>query len=263
MGIALRPQIFFGKVMHKRLTPKVNVFSYGMYYLALPLSQRHVWAQHLAVNSFAPLSFYDRDHGLRDGSDLQHFVRDILQEHQLQASGEIVLVCMPRVFGYVFNPVSFYLCHDGGGALKAVICQVHNTFGEAHLYVCAHADGRTITRDDEMTGEKVFHVSPFFERKGRYRFRFDIQDHGAFGVWIDYDDGDGKGLLLTSLIGRCDDLNRAQLRKAFWRYPLITFKAIALIHWQALKLVFKGMKYISKPKQRLEKTSTADNLTKV
>jgi len=248
MGIIDQPHLMFGSVMHGRFFPKVNHFRYGIYYLSLPLSRLNDMP--IAYNTFAPLSFYDRDHGACDGSDLQEWARNILLDYGLdKADGDIALVCMPRVFGYVFNPVSFWLCHDRSGDLRAVLCEVHNTFGERHVYVCAHDDQRVIKGDDVMGGEKVFHVSPLLKREGRYIFRFDIND-GTMGVWIDFYDGEGRKQLVTSLNGRFDLMDAPSLRRAFWRYPLVTFKAIVLIHWQAVKLLIKGIKYISKPQRK-------------
>lgn len=259
------PELFFGKVMHGRLFPKRNNFTYGIYYLSFPLSK--IKNLPMAYNRFGPLSFYDRDHGLCDGSDLELWARDILTDHGIgKANGDITLICMPRILGYTFNPVSFWLCHDKEGALRAVLCEVHNTFGERHTYVCAHEDQRPITAEDTLKGKKHFHVSPLLKREGHYEFRFNLRDD-KFGVWIDFFDGEGKKQLVTSLIGNFESMNTATLRKAFWRYPLVTFKAITLIHWQALKLLIKGIKYVSRPQQKSERASATDgvsgNLTKM
>lgn len=260
MGLT-QPHLFFGKVMHGRLFPKRNNFTYGIYYLAIPLSR--LGDLPIAHNRFAPLSFYDRDHGACDGSDLEDWARAILSDYGItQADGDITLICMPRIFGYVFNPVSFWLCHDKQGQLHAVLCEVHNTFGERHIYICAHDDRRPLSASDVLTGEKVFHVSPMLEREGHYEFRFDLRDN-KFGVWIDFFNQDGKKQLLTSLIGTFDLMNNQTLRKAFWRYPLVTFKAITLIHWQAVKLLLKGIKYISRPMQKRDRISATGNLTKM
>ncbi len=246
--------------MHGRLFPKRNHFTYAIYYLVLPLSQ--IKALPIARNRFAPLSFYERDHGKCDGSDLKIWASDILNDYGLkEADGEITLICMARILGYTFNPVSFWLCHDKQGRLRAVLCQVHNTFGERHTYLCAHQDHTVIEKSDILKGKKLFHVSPLLQREGHYTFRFDVCDK-KFNVWIDFYDGDGKKQLITSLNGNFEAMNTAMLRKAFWRYPLVTFKVITLIHWQALKLLVKGIKYISKPMQKHQRTSASGNLTK-
>lgn len=259
MGIS-EPQIFFGQVMHGRLFPKRNNFTYGIYYLAIPLSK--LTALPIAYNRFAALSFYDRDHGHCDGRDLETWARSMLTQYGFNdVDGDITLICMPRVFGYVFNPVSFWLCHDKQGNIRAVLCEVHNTFGERHTYLCAHHDHRSITPQDKLKGEKIFHVSPMLEREGHYQFRFDVKEE-KLSIWIDFFDAEDNKQLVTSLNGKLTPMNAQSLRKAFWVYPLITFKAIILIHWQAAKLLAKGIKYIPRPAQKSEKISTTHNLTK-
>lgn len=257
MGI--EPSIMFGRVMHKRLFPKVNAFNYGIYYLALPLSKYK--NSSLPVNKRALLSFHDADHGARDGSDLESWVRNILEKAKIQeADGEIVLISMPRILGYVFNPVSFWLCHDKQGQVRAVLCEVNNTFGQTHTYLCAHPDHKPIKSDDILKGEKLFHVSPFLPREGHYEFRFDVTNTRC-GLWINYHAANGQKQLVTALSGQMAAMNKNTLRKAFWTYPLVTVKAITLIHWQALKIILKGIKYIPKPKQRAKKISTTHNVT--
>lgn len=255
-------RIMFGHVMHARLFPKRNKFRYGIYYLEFPLSR--INSLPIAYNRFGLLSFYDKDHGRCDGSDLEPWARGILAEYGLGdvCDGEISLITLPRVLGYVFNPVSFWVCRDKNGAIRTVICEVHNTFGEHHSYICAHDDHRPITEKDTLEGEKVFHVSPFLIREGKYTFRFDLRE-GHFGVWIDYYAPDGDKQLVTSLAGKREAMTGEALRRAFWRYPLVTSKAIFLIHWQALKLISKGIKYIPRPPQRREKTSGSDQITKL
>ncbi|MGJ8620089.1 MAG: DUF1365 domain-containing protein [Methylophilaceae bacterium] len=242
-----------GTVMHKRLLPKVHAFNYGIYYIALPLSKLKEIS--IAYNRFGIQSFYDKDHGPRDGSSLEQWAKRILDEHQIDADGEIVLVCMPRVLGYVFNPVSFWLCQNKAGEIKAVLCEVHNTFGEQHTYLCAHKDHRSIIGTSPLFAEKLFHVSPFLNREGHYEFKFDINDDN-FNVVINFHNRTGHKQVITSLIGQLQRLDKESLRRAFWRYPLVTMKAIAMIHWHALKLVLKRIKYVPKPKQKQQKIST-------
>lgn len=237
-------KIFAAKTMHKRLTPKENKFVYGVYYLALPLSKLE------NLKLLRPLtSFKIKDHGARDGSDLKSWVSNILKNHKISEIDEIILVAMPRILGYVFNPVSFWLCLDKQGRLKAVLAEVNNTFGETHSYLCTNEDNSEIKPEDIFAGEKLFHVSPFLEREGSYQFRFDYQKD-KLGIWIDYYNKEGEKVLLTNLTGKMKELNRISLLKHFLRYPLVTFKVISLIHYQAIKLMIKGIKYICKPKQK-------------
>lgn len=249
------PQIFTAKVMHKRLFPKENSFTYGVYYLALPLPAQAIPSR---------LTRFDAsDLGYRDGSDPGAYAKSILSQYGLdQKTQHIILITMPRVLGYVFNPVSFYLCLDKDKHLKAVIAEVHNTFGEQHTYLCANKDHTPIDADDWLEAEKLFHVSPFLERSGHYRFRFSLKND-KLGIWIDYFDKEKNKQLLTSLTGSLTPLSSASLRKAFWSHPLVTLKTILLIHWQALKLVSKRIRYIPKPEQYKEKISNTSNLTKM
>lgn len=248
MGVT--PQILTAKIMHKRFFPKVNSFIYGAYYLCLPLSKLYKaeTLSHLTVNRFGLLSFYEKDHGSRNGS-LEVWIRNILIEHSLNDTvDDIMLICMPRVLGYVFNPVSFWLCLDKNDSLRAVLCEVNNTFGETHNYLCLPKTTDVIQNDDWLEAEKLFHVSPFLNREGHYKFRFSRTDN-KLGIWIDFYNADNQKQLVTSLIGALQPLTQQSLRTVFFKYPLITLKTIFLIHWQALKLMAKGIKYICKPKQ--------------
>lgn len=243
----MTPRLFHARVMHKRLSPRENAFTYSIYYLAIPLDR--IDGLPLSVDRPGLLSFYRRDHAARDGGDLKEWIQPMLRDHGIAADGGIMLVAMPRVLGYVFNPVSFWLCLDRDGALRAVLCEVNNTFGETHSYLCAHPDGRAIIGDEWLWGEKFFHVSPFLKREGRYRFRFRLAGE-ALGIWIDHYTESGEQQLLTALTGTLEPMTREGLRRAFWRYPLVTLKSIALIHWQAVKLLAKGIRYIPKPLQQ-------------
>lgn len=255
-------RILNAKVMHKRLFPRVNGFTYGAYYFAVPLSR---WGESrqsrlFDFNRFALLSLYTKDYGAQDGTHPETWMRGILHKYGLEkADGEIILVAMPRVVGYAFNPVSFWMCCDKAGALRAVLCEVNNTFGERHCYLCAHPDGRVIQPEDVMTGEKLFHVSPFLEREGSYSFRFRF-DGNAFGAWIDFYDAENRKKLLTSLLGKTVEVSPKTCRRAFLQYPLVTLKVIALIHYQAVKLFLKKIKYIPKPEQLPQRLSATEGV---
>lgn len=252
--MVITPQLYTARVVHKRLFPKENAFHYGVYYLALPLPAEPIPGR-LA-------SFHMKDVGKRDGSDPTPWVRGILADYDLdRKTKNIILVTMPRILGYVFNPVSFYLCLDDKNALIAVLCEVHNTFGEQHNYLCANEDHSPIAADQWLEAEKVFHVSPFLNRSGDYKFRFDFTEK-KLGIWIDYYDADQQKQLLTSLTGSFAPFTLQASRKAFWQHPLVAVKAIALIHWQALKLLMKPIRFITKPAQFSHRTTATKNLKK-
>ncbi len=241
--------IALGSVRHRRLRPCANAFAYSSYFLRLPLRELHHAlgsARLISHNRWNVLSFHDRDHGPRDGKSLSEWIDALLREHGVEdADGPVWLHAFPRVLGYVFNPVSFWFCHRADGALRAVLCEVNNTFGERHSYLLAHADGRALHYGEELEAQKVFHVSPFCRVEGRYRFRFMVS--GTRSVMrIDYDDDQGP-LLQTSLCGTLRPLHDASLAYAFFRVPLFTFGVIVRIHWQAAKLWVKRVPFISKP----------------
>ncbi|OJX13102.1 MAG: DUF1365 domain-containing protein [Caedibacter sp. 37-49] len=253
--MVVTPQIYTAKVMHKRLFPKKNTFNYGVYYLVLPLPA-------ISIPGILT-SFHAKDLGERSGADPTLWVRGILMDYGLnKKTKNIILVTMPRVLGYVFNPVSFYFCLDDNNDLRAILCEVHNTFGEQHSYLCANFDHTPITSSCWLEAEKVFHVSPFLEREGNYKFRFDLRPD-KLGIWIDYYDSQQQKQLITSLIGTFTPLTSKSLRSAFWHHPLVTLKTIFLIHWQALKLILKGIRYIAKLPQLSKKITQANNLNKM
>lgn len=262
MAIAPQISLLFGKVMHKRLSPKVNGFTYGIFYLRLPLQHlpqlKSSWL--LGLNRAGLFSYHDRDHGSRTGQPALDWAITVLNQHQLaHATHQIELITLPRVLGYVFNPVSFYLCHDDQAQLRAVICEVNNTFGETHSYICRADDGGTIQPDTLITAEKLFHVSPFLTRDGHYAFRFNATENG-FAAWIDYFTPQAGKQLLTALTGTYQPATSHNLRKAFFAYPLVTLVAVGRIHWQALKIIAKGIKYIAKPVQKEPRTSLSQPL---
>jgi DUF1365 family protein len=242
-GITLSPvpHIGFGQVRHKRVKPVEHAFAYPTYFLMLPMRSLAT-ASNAALkrNHWAVLSFYDNDHG--DGrADSLAWLDELLQNEGIaDATGEVWLHCYPRVFGYTFKPVSFWYCHSADNTLRAIVVEVNNTFGERHCYLLDKP-----VFGAEQTATKVFHVSPFNHVEGGYRFRFMTTDHNTLAR-VDYDDATGP-LLETSVSGELEALTPYSIRKALWRYPLMTFGVIARIHWQAFKLWRKRVAYVSKP----------------
>lgn len=252
----------FGQVRHTRLRPVRNAFAYGTYYLRLPvrtLGAGSFGCPLFSRNRFNLLSFMDRDHG--DGAQpLIDWIDGLLRsEGVLDADGEIWLQTMPRVLGFVFNPVSFWFCYRKDGGLRAIVCDVRNTFGERHFYLLD--SGRDIESGAELTARKVFHVSPFCEVEGGYRFRFTRVMRGAAGqlaehtlACIDYDDRDGP-LIQTSVSGLAAPVTSASVLRAFFAYPLMTFGVVARIHVQALRLWLRRVPFFSKPVPPQQKVS--------
>ncbi len=248
------PQLCFGNVHHTRLRPAHNSFNYGVYFLRLPLRSMDAgtWpTKLLSHNRLNLLSFHDKDHGDGKGPLIEWIDTLLKQEGITDADGEVWLQTFPRVLGYVFNPVSFWFCHGRDGALRAVLCDVSNTFGERHLYLLSK--GSPIINNEELTTAKVFHVSPFCQVEGNYRFKFMRTGQDAYQSFrertiarIDYDDAQGP-ILLTSIAGTSYPLNDRNIIKALLRFPLMTFLVIARIHWQAFKLWFKRVPFFHKP----------------
>jgi uncharacterized protein len=245
--------IGFGQIRHERLRPVRNAFAYPAYFLRLPLrslATRPYAGRWLRFNRRGVFAVNDRDHG--DGRPLLTWIDDLLRgEGICDATGEVWLHTFPRVLGYVFNPVSFWFAHRVDGALRAVVCEVNNTFGERHCYLLANANGQPLRYGETIEARKVFHVSPFCRIEGRYRFRFMLAEPNAqhAGRWvgrIDHDD-EGGPLLLTSISGELTPATDRTLARALTAYPAFTFGVIARIHWQALKLWLKRVPFIHKP----------------
>jgi uncharacterized protein len=253
-----QPLIGFGQVRHNRQRPQRNAFAYPTYFLMLPLRSmlRHpqipgVWA----LNRSGWLSFFETDHG--DGrtpaqGGVLGWLDSLLKHEGIDdATGEVWLQTYPRVLGHTFKPVSFWYCHraadDNCGALRAIVVEVNNTFGERHCYLLdAPRYGQTLLAD------KVFHVSPFNPVNGHYAFRFMRSQHDGAEhsvARIDYfdDSDDAQAVLQTSISGTLQPLNPTSLRRALWRYPAMTWGVVLHIHSQALRLWFKRVPWFRKP----------------
>jgi len=237
-----KPRLLIGQVMHRRLRPAVNGFVYPVFYVQLPLRRlTDATCAIFSIDRGNLLSFHQKDHGPRDGTPLLAWIEALLRARGLPHDGEIVLQAFPRVFGYVFNPVSFWFCHDGEGNLFAVLAEVNNTFGGRHHYLLHNPDGSPLREGQELRADKAFHVSPFCDVEGAYRFRFHL-DRPSPLVRLAYDDGDGE-LLLTSISGTPRGWSVGALLGAFLRMPLLTPGVLARIHWQALRLWLKGVPF--------------------
>jgi DUF1365 family protein len=244
---ARTPRLYLGQVMHRRLRPSQNRFVYPVFFLSIPLSNVAALANRwVGVNRPGLFSFRFADHGARDGTHPLEWVRALLAGAGLSvADGEVWLQTFPRVLGYVFNPVSFWFCHDREGSLRAIVCEVNNTFGERHCYLLAHPDARSIHAGEELSVRKVFHVSPFFPVSGGYRFRFSASEQRALAR-IDYHD-DAGALLHTSVSGEAVPYTPRAMLAAFFSHPWMTVGVVARIHWQALRLWLKRVPIFSKP----------------
>ena len=256
------PLIGFGQVRHTRLRPRRHAFAYRTFFLMLPMRSLHTAPGALAVNRRGAISFHDVDHGdgrsVAAGGALAWLDEMLHTEGIADATGEVWLHCYPRVLGYTFKPVSFWYCHRADGALRAIVVEVNNTFGERHCYLL-DAPRYGV----ELQARKVFHVSPFCDVSGTYRFRFmrapadatRTSDAGVAGhapeagrtvVRIDHHDDTGL-LLQTSVSGTLQPIGASALRQALWGYPAMTLAIMARIHWHALRLWLKRVRFHRKP----------------
>lgn len=236
-----------GQTWHGRKGAVSNAFRYSIDYVMLDAEAEAPVAPRLfRRNRHGVCTLHDTDHGGAPGQGRgAPWVREVLREYQLPQPARILLLAQPRFWNHVFNPVSFWICEDEGGAIRTILAEVTNTFGERHTYLCHHPDNRPIGASDRLTAKKIFYVSPFQPIEGGYEFRFDIRDD-RIGIWIDYSEGRDGGLIATLTGKRAPITNRSILR-AVLRRPMGSRRVQALIHWQALKLWWKGAVYRVRP----------------
>ncbi len=236
-----------GHTWHGRKGAVKNAFRYSIDYVCLDAEAQVAGPRLFTRNGRNLLSLRDRDHGgpPHQGQGAP-WARAVLDEYQIRADGRLELLAQPRVLGHVFNPVSFWLAHDAQGALVAVIAEVTNTFGDRHSYLAARPDGGAIRPTDRLAAQKIFHVSPFQPISGGYVFRFDIRPE-RIGIWIDFDTDGGENGVIATLTGHRKPMTNLSALRALVRRPFGSRRVLALIHWQALKLWWKGARYRARP----------------
>ena len=239
-----QPAITFyrARVFHARLRPITRRFRYRVLSILVDIDrvqQKCEMPAAFSVGAFNLLGFDMRDHGRRDGSTLRPYVEELCAGAGVARPASIVLLCAPRILGYVFDPLSVYFCLDGDGCVSALIYEVRNTFGQSHCYVAptpADAAGRIQPHECD----KTFYVSPFMDMQARYRFLVE-QPGETFALRII--ERDSEGTLLTAIWrGERFHASTAKLLRCALDTPLAGFKVIAGIHWQALFLWLAGMR---------------------
>jgi DUF1365 family protein len=237
--------LYEGEVMHARMKPFAHRFTYQVFSTLIDLDRLNEvdrLSPLFSVNRFNLMSFNTKDHGVRDGSHPRAHIERLLAEKNIQAPARILLLCYPRILGFTFNPLAVYYCYDADGGLTALIYEVRNTFGGMHPYVLSIKDGSFDERGVHQEQSKLFYVSPFMQMNMRYRFRM-VPPCERVAIRIIENDQQGP-ILSATFNGTYKAASTATLASAWARIPFLTFKVIAAIHWQALKLWLKGAKYI-------------------
>ena len=237
--------IYNGAVIHKRFKPKKHFFKYNVFSLLIDLSELEDLDKRVkffSFNRFNLVSFYEKDHGHRDGSSLVEWIKKNLNENDINSKDiRIKLLCYPRIFGYVFNPLSVFFIYDSSEKLISILYEVKNTFGEQHTYIFKVKDDANLFQHN---CSKKFHVSPFIEMNCNYFFRI-LKPGEKISVIIDQYQTDEK-ILYASQDGKRVDFTSKELLKSYLKHPLMTFKIISAIHYEAFKLWTKGIKFIKK-----------------
>jgi len=230
--------IYKGFVTHRRFKPLRHYFSYKTFSILFDLTELEDLHKKIGIfsfNKFNVFSFYNKDHGSRDGNDLTAWVKINLKKYNLNFNvSKIKLLCFPRVFGYVFNPLSIFYCYDGN-VLKAILYEVKNTFNEQHTYVFpVNNSSKIITQQCS----KKFYVSPFIKMDTFYNFRLTEPDKNI-KILIKQTDKIGK-VLVACQVGKKQNMSLKQLLINFFTHPMMTFKIMISIHYEALRLWKKG-----------------------
>ena len=248
--------IYNGTVIHKRFKPKVHFFKYQVFSLLIDLSELDILDKKISFfsyNSFNLISFFDKDHGDRNGTSLVDWVKKNLKENKITYENiKIKLLCYPRIFGYVFNPLSVFFVYDNNDNLISILYEVKNTFGEQHTYIFKVENDNLL----QHNCEKKFHVSPFIEMNCNYFFRI-LKPSEKISVIIDQYQSNEK-ILYASQDGKRTDFTSSELIKSYLKHPLMTFKIISAIHFEAFKLWAKGIKFIKK-KLKIKNNITFEN----
>ena len=239
--MTFRSALYVGSVVHRRLRPRAHRLRYRVFWMLVDLDEIDDLARGLRLfsrNRFNAVAFYDADHGDRSTTPLRQQVERHLAKAGIDPEGaKISLFCMPRIFGYGFNPLSAYFCHSKTGALVAILYEVHNTFGERHSYLIpVNNPGHVIAQQCR----KVFHVSPFMDMDMTYQFRVAAP---AERIAVAISAAKANGVqLFAALAGRRRDVSDAALLRLLISHPLLTLKVVGAIHWHALRLLLKGIK---------------------
>ena len=237
--------IYNGVVTHTRFKPVKHFLKYKTFSFYIDLDEIKKLDNDnpiFSYNRFNIFSFYDKDHGDRDGKALKVWVLDNLKKFNINENiNKIKLLCYPRIFGYVFNPLSVFYCYEDN-LLKAIFYEVKNTFNEQHTYIFKVKDNKI-----EQKCKKKFYVSPFMDMETKYDFKLLYPDEK---LYVSINQTDKEGVILSAIqTGERKDFNLKQLITNFFKYPLMTIKIISAIHFEALLLWKKGAIYRKRDKK--------------
>jgi uncharacterized protein len=241
--------LYPGEVMHARLKPFGHRFAYSVFSLLVDLDRLaglDRMSMLFSVNKANLASFHERDHVERSGESIRSFADRLLAAAGIgEPAARILLLAYPRIFGYVFNPISVYFAYDAAGGLIGLIYSVRNTFGERHSYVAPVRAGELSDAGVRQTRAKVLHVSPFIGMDARYHFR--VLPPGKVVRLRIHETDMGEPLLAATFVGEARPLATPALAACLLKFPLVTWKIMAGIHWEALKLWLKGARFRKSP----------------
>lgn len=242
--------LYAGDVMHQRMKPVGHRFRYRVYSMLIDLdclAEADRLSPLFSVNGRNLMSFHEADH-LRGANQtsLRAHIDALLDEAGVdQPAARIELACYPRIFGRVFNPLSVYYAYDGQERLLALVYEVRNTFGETHTYVCKVEDGDMTPAGIRQSRSKLFYVSPFVQMEARYNFRMNLP--GAQLKWRILETDQSGPLLAATYNGCRRTMSTESILACLLQIPLLTWKIVGGIHYEALKLWLKGMRYVPRP----------------
>jgi DUF1365 family protein len=243
----------WGQVLHHRELPKPNGFRTGACFVRLVFSGAAGQTRHRypVIDGKGLVSVSAADYGLEPHAlKFPEFVAQLTALMETETGetldGPVHLHTFPKVLGYVFNPVSFWYFHDDKAQCRVILCEVNNTFGERHFYLLNAPQAQSaLNKGMLLQARKEFHVSPFFPVSGRYEFRFvSSAEHSL--ARINYFEGDVQQLS-TSVSGKLVHPTTPLWGRTLLKYGWFTLAVVLKIHWQAVKLLFKGAKFHGKP----------------
>jgi hypothetical protein len=248
------PVLYACEVMHRRYRPVEYRFVYRTFSLLIDIDDLQGLDRAsplLSVNRFNLLSLHAADHLPPGETDMRAWIDGVLASHGIESAGvRVRLLCMPRVLGWGFDPLSIWYCESPEGEPVATVCEVHNTFGERHCYLLRPSDARWPLNDSRT---KVFHVSPFIPVSGRYAFALSRPGR-RLHVAIQLKDGEGA-LMSATQSGQSRPFTTMGLLAQFVRVPFQTAKVLGGIHWHALKIWLRGVPFHRKPEPPREEIS--------